>query len=94
MKSLPKVVCACQKFAGLLHPEGMFILTDSRVLMQSFQESTLIEFDCLFVAPPNQQVRSVRLVNEDGIIRPETFYKYLMVWYNMDPIGYTDSQVS
>ena len=94
MKSLPKVVCACQKFVGLLHPEGMFILTDSRVLMQSFQESTLIEFDCLFVAPPNQQVRSVRLVNEDGIIRPETFYKYLLVWYNMDPIGYTDSQVS
>ncbi|CAH3129517.1 unnamed protein product [Pocillopora meandrina] len=39
-------------------------------------------------------VRSVRLVNEDGIIRPETFYKYLMVWYNMDPIGYTYSQAN
>ena len=33
VNSLPKVVFACQKFVGLLHPEGMFILTDSRVLI-------------------------------------------------------------
>ncbi|PFX16833.1 Protein patched-like 1 [Stylophora pistillata] len=39
-------------------------------------------------------VRSVRLVNKDGIIRPETFYKYLLVWYNMDPLGYTYSQAN
>ena len=41
-----------------------------------------------------QQVRSVRLVSEDGIIRPETFYKYLMVWCSMDYLGYTFSQVT
>ena len=41
----------------------------------------------------NLQVRSVRLVNDEGIIRPETFYKYLMVWYNVDYMGYTMSQV-
>ena len=41
-----------------------------------------------------QQVRSVRLVNEDGIIRRETFYKYLMVWCSMDYLGYTFSQVT
>lgn len=41
-----------------------------------------------------QQVRSVRLVDDEGIVRPETFYKYLMVWYNMDFMGYTASQVS
>jgi len=40
-----------------------------------------------------QQVRSVRLVNKEGIIRPETFYKYLFVWYNMDYLGTTMSQV-
>ncbi|KAJ7372959.1 Protein patched 1 [Desmophyllum pertusum] len=39
-------------------------------------------------------VRSVRLVNEEGIIRPETFYTYLMVWYNMDSVGYTFSQAN
>ena len=39
------------------------------------------------------QVRSVRLVDDDGIVRPVTFYKYLMVWYNMDFMGYTMSQV-
>lgn len=33
VNSLPKVVCACLKFVGLLHSEGMFILTDSRVLI-------------------------------------------------------------
>ena len=41
-----------------------------------------------------QQVRSVRLVSEDRIIRPETFYKYLMVWCSMDYLGYTFSQVT
>ena len=41
-----------------------------------------------------QQVRSVRLVNKDGIIRRETFYKYLMVWCSMDYLGYTFSQVT
>lgn len=41
-----------------------------------------------------QQVRSVRLVSEDGIIRPETFYKYLKVWCSVDYLGYTFSQVS
>ena len=40
-----------------------------------------------------KQVRSVRLVDDDGIIRPVTFYKYLMVWFNMDFMGYTMSQV-
>ena len=35
----------------------------------------------------------MRLVSKDGIIRPETFYKYLMVWYNVDVLGYTMSQV-
>lgn len=39
------------------------------------------------------KVRDVRLVSKDGIIRPETFYKYLMVWYNVDVMGYTMSQV-
>ncbi|XP_074612004.1 protein patched homolog 1-like isoform X2 [Acropora palmata] len=39
-------------------------------------------------------VRDVRLVSKDGIIRPETFYKYLMVWYNVDVMGYTMSQAN
>ena len=41
----------------------------------------------------NQQVRSVRLVDDEGFVRKETFYKYLMVWFNMDFMGYTMSQV-
>ena len=45
-------------------------------------------YHCLYL-----KVRDVRLVSKDGIIRPETFYKYLMVWYNVDVMGYTMSQV-
>lgn len=39
------------------------------------------------------QVRSVRLVDDQGIIRPEVFYNFLTVWYNVDTMGYTASQV-
>ncbi|XP_068677045.1 protein patched homolog 1-like isoform X1 [Montipora foliosa] len=39
-------------------------------------------------------VRDVRLVSKKGIIRPETFYKYLMVWYNVDDMGYTMSKAN
>ncbi|XP_031550501.1 protein patched homolog 1-like [Actinia tenebrosa] len=38
------------------------------------------------------QVRSVRLVDDQGIIRPQVFYHYLTVWYNVDTMGYTASQ--
>lgn len=39
------------------------------------------------------QVRSVRLVDDKGIINPKAFYNYLTVWYNVDPMGYTSAQV-
>ncbi|EDO48180.1 predicted protein, partial [Nematostella vectensis] len=38
------------------------------------------------------QVRSIRLVDESGIIRPASFYNYLTAWMNVDTMGYTASQ--
>ncbi len=40
------------------------------------------------------QVRSYKLVSEDGIIRPEVFYKALTIWIDRDVLGYAFAQVS
>ena len=39
------------------------------------------------------QVRNYKLVGDDGIIRPEVFYKALTTWANEDFLGYQFSQV-
>ena len=39
------------------------------------------------------QVRNYKLVSDDGIIRPEIFYKALTTWTNEDFLGYQFSQV-
>ncbi|KAL9951680.1 hypothetical protein ACROYT_G044398 [Oculina patagonica] len=38
------------------------------------------------------KVRSYKLVNKDGIIRPEVFYKALTIWIDRDVLGYAFAQ--
>ncbi|XP_048395423.2 protein patched homolog 1 [Stegostoma tigrinum] len=40
------------------------------------------------------QLTSRKLVDENGIINPETFYIYLTVWVSNDPLGYAASQAN
>ena len=39
------------------------------------------------------QVQNITLVSDDGIIRPDLFYKALTVWIDRDVLGYAFSQV-
>ena len=39
------------------------------------------------------QVRNYTLVSDDGVIRPEIFYKALTLWVDRDVLGYAFSQV-
>ena len=48
-------------------------------------------FTCIYIF--SFQIRSYKLVSEDGIIRPEVFYKALTVWIDRDVLGYAFSQV-
>uniref|UniRef100_A0A4W3I8N5 Patched 2 n=1 Tax=Callorhinchus milii TaxID=7868 RepID=A0A4W3I8N5_CALMI len=40
------------------------------------------------------QLTSKKLLDEDGIINPDTFYIYLTVWASNDPLGYAASQAN
>ncbi|KAJ7372963.1 Protein patched 1 [Desmophyllum pertusum] len=40
------------------------------------------------------KVRSYKLVSDDGIIRPEIFYKALTIWVDRDVLGYAFSQAN
>ena len=44
---------------------------------------------CLIIS----QVRNYTLVSDDGVIRPEIFYKALTLWVDRDVLGYAFSQV-
>ncbi|XP_033861066.3 protein patched homolog 1 isoform X1 [Acipenser ruthenus] len=40
------------------------------------------------------QLTTRRLVDEEGLINPDTFYIYLTVWVSNDPLGYAASQAN
>ncbi|MBN3302338.1 PTC1 protein, partial [Amia calva] len=40
------------------------------------------------------QLTTQRLVDEEGLINPDTFYIYLTVWVSNDPLGYAASQAN
>ncbi|KAI6171353.1 SSD domain-containing protein [Aphelenchoides bicaudatus] len=72
---------------------GHFVSNDNRVTDEMRLGRRLIcshgnEFNC------TGRIGTLQLVNEDGLINPESFYNYLTAWFNMDNTVYYISQAS